>query len=191
MILSDVPIPKTVLPVKVFKALERETPFDLVLLMSKYGLKLTELDFMSKLNLNEIEFAQDWLFQIGAIERETHKITEKGLLMTEIPYDPDFAHMISEAHTSRETFALPRFLLACGAFGDSLNHAYRSGHGSPRLSISVRAGQDKRIGVKAQLLKKFSEDTEGTVCLPASPTMGFSRGFWTRHGRTMKPPGNR
>ena len=48
VLLTDTPIPKTILPVKVMKALEKETPFDLVLLMSKYGLKLSNLEFMSK-----------------------------------------------------------------------------------------------------------------------------------------------
>ncbi|MGH2637844.1 MAG: DEAD/DEAH box helicase, partial [Rhabdochlamydiaceae bacterium] len=57
VILTDTPIPKTISPVKVTKSLERETPFDLVLLMSKYGLKLSNLEFMSKINTNELEFA--------------------------------------------------------------------------------------------------------------------------------------
>ncbi|MGI0083992.1 MAG: helicase-related protein, partial [Nitrososphaerales archaeon] len=48
VVLSDTPVPKKISPVKVRKSLERETPFDLVLLMAKYGLKLSELEFMSK-----------------------------------------------------------------------------------------------------------------------------------------------
>ncbi len=55
VILTDVPIPKKISPKKVFKSLERETPFDLVLLMSKYGLKLREQEFMSKLNMDELK----------------------------------------------------------------------------------------------------------------------------------------
>ena len=47
----------------------------------------------SKKLVSELEFAEKWLFEIHAIEKETHTITEKGLLMSEIPYDPDFAHM--------------------------------------------------------------------------------------------------
>ncbi|MDA4111486.1 MAG: helicase-related protein [Thaumarchaeota archaeon] len=160
VLLSDVPIPKTVLPIKVFKALERETPFDLVLLMSKYGLKLTELEFMSKLNQKEIEFAQDWLFQIGAIHKETHTITEKGLLMTEIPYDPDFAHMISEA-LLRGDRDVARFLLASGAFGDSLNHAYKSEMEGLACEFLYALDKTSELGVKAKLLKKYSEDGEG------------------------------
>ncbi len=160
VILSDVPIAKTVLPAKVSKALEQETPFDLVLLMSKYGLKLTELEFMSKLNLKEIEFAQDWLFQIGAIERETHRITEKGLWMTEIPYDPDFAHMISEA-LQRGDEQIARFLLAAGAFGDSLNHAYRSEMEVVACEFLYELDKTSELGVKAKLLEKYSNDTEG------------------------------
>ena len=41
---------------------------------------------MSKLNANELEFAENWLFEINAIEKESHTITEKGLLMSEIPF---------------------------------------------------------------------------------------------------------
>ncbi len=50
VIISDTQIPKKIDPVPVRKALETETPFDLVLLMSKYGLKLGELEFMSKVD---------------------------------------------------------------------------------------------------------------------------------------------
>ena len=39
VLLSDTPIPKVITPRKVRKSLERETPFDLVLLMSKYRLE--------------------------------------------------------------------------------------------------------------------------------------------------------
>src|SRR2546426_504719 len=48
VIVTDTPLRRKIDPIPVRKALETETPFDLVLLMSKYGLKLTELDFMSK-----------------------------------------------------------------------------------------------------------------------------------------------
>src|SRR5207245_8366618 len=48
VILTDASLPKKINPIPVRKALEIETPFDLVLLMSKYDLKLSELEFMSK-----------------------------------------------------------------------------------------------------------------------------------------------
>src|SRR5208337_3135877 len=118
-------IPKKIDPVPVRKALETETPFDLVLLMSKYGLKLGELEFMSRVDPREVAFAENWLIEIGAIDRLTRKITWKGLLMSEIPYDPDFAHMISSAIIS-EDYDMVRYLLASGSFGDSLNHAYKT-----------------------------------------------------------------
>ena len=160
VILTDTPIPKTINPVKVSKSLEKETPFDLVLLMSKYGLKLSELEFMSKLNLNELGFAENWMFEIGAIVKETHKITEKGLLMTEIPYDPDYAHMISEA-LMRNEYDIARFLLASGAFGDSLNHAYKSDMEALALEFLYGLDKSSELGVKAKLLQKYSEDQEG------------------------------
>jgi HrpA-like RNA helicase len=160
VILSDVPIPKTISPKKVYKSLERETPFDLVLLMSKYGLKLTELQFMSKLNLDEIAFAENWLFEIGAIQKETHMITEKGFLMSEIPYDPDFAHMISEAIV-RGNYGVARFLLAAGAFGDSLNHAFKTEMEAQASEFLYALDKTSELGVKAKLLQKYSEDREG------------------------------
>ena len=160
VILTDTPIPKTINPVKVSKALEKETPFDLVLLMSKYGLKLSSLEFMSKLNLNELEFAENWLFQIGAIKKETHTITEKGLLMSEIPYEPDYSHMISEA-LLRNEYDIARFLLASGSFGDSLNHAYKSEMEALALEFLYGLDKTSELAIKAKLLQKYSEDVEG------------------------------
>lgn len=159
VIISDTPIPRNISPVKVSKSLEKETPFDLVLLMSKYGLKLSNLEFMSKVNANELEFAERWLFEIKAIDKETHTITEKGLLMSEIPYDPDFSHMISDALIS-EDYEVARFLLASGSFGDSLNHAYKLE--SEALALEYLYGLDNKseLGVKAKLLKRYSEDHE-------------------------------
>ena len=160
VLLTDTPIPKTILPVKVTKSLEKETPFDLVLLMSKYGLKLSQLEFMSKLNANELEFAEKWLFDIHAIEKETHTITEKGLLMSEIPYDPDFAHMISEALMDGD-YEVARFLLTAGAFGDSLNHAYKLESEAIALEFLYGLDNTSELIVKAKLLQKYSEDQEG------------------------------
>jgi HrpA-like RNA helicase len=159
VIITDTPIPRTISPVKVSKSLEKETPFDLVLLMSKHGLKLSNLEFMSKLNLNELDFAERWLFEIKAIDKETHTITEKGLLMSEIPYDPDFAHMISDALMEQD-YDVARFLLASGAFGDSLNHAYKIE--SEALALEFLYGFDNKseLSVKAKVLKKYSEDRE-------------------------------
>jgi HrpA-like RNA helicase len=160
VILTDTPVPKTISPVKVFKALEHETPFDLVLLMSKYGLKLGELEFISKLNISELRFAEEWLFQIGAIEKETHRITRKGILMSEIPYDPDFAHMISES-ILRGDRDVARFLLAAGAFGDSLNHAYKTEKEALAREFLYWKDRTSELAIKAKLLAKFSEDVEG------------------------------
>lgn len=159
VVVTDTPIPRTISPVKVRKSLEKETPFDLVLLMSKYGLRLSNLEFMSKLNMNELEFAEKWLYEIKAIDGKTHTITEKGLLMSEIPYDPDFAHMISEA-IMEDDYNVARFLLASGAFGDSLNHAYKLE--SEALALEYLYGLDNKseLSVKAKLLKKYSEDRE-------------------------------
>ncbi len=161
VIISDTPIPKKIEPMPVRKALETETPFDLVLLMSKYGLKLSELEFMSRVNHREVAFAEDWLIEIGAIERRTHQITQKGLLMSEIPYDPDFAHMISSALISGD-YDMARFLLASGAFGDSLNHSWKTDMEGIARQMLYGFDKSNELNIKANLLKRYSEDVEGS-----------------------------
>jgi HrpA-like RNA helicase len=160
VILTDAPLPSKIDPIPVRKALETETPFDLVLLMSKYGLKLSELEFMSRVDHREVAFAENWLVEIGAIDRR-RKITWKGLLMSEIPYEPDFAHMISSALISGD-YDVARFLLASGSFGDSLNHAYKSE--SERGARQFLYGIDRanELNIKAHLLKGYAEDSNGS-----------------------------
>jgi hypothetical protein len=159
VIITDTPLPRSILPVRVKKSLERETPFDLVLLMSKYGLKLSNLEFMSKLNRSELDFAEKWLFEIKAIEESTHTITEKGLLMSEIPYDPDFSHMISEALMEGD-YDVARFLLASGSFGDSLNHAYKLDSEAVALEYLYGLDSKSELSVKAKLLARYSQDRD-------------------------------
>jgi HrpA-like RNA helicase len=160
VILSDAPIPKKIAPTPVHKSLETETPFDLVLLMSKYGLVFSELEFMSKLDHREVAFAEDWLTDIGAIDRKSRRITQKGLLMSEIPYEPDFAHMISSALISGD-YQMARFLLSSGAFGDSLNHAYRTDMEDVACRFLYAFDQANELNIKAHLLKRYSEDVGG------------------------------
>jgi HrpA-like RNA helicase len=161
VVISDTPIPKKITPIPVRKALETETPFDLVLLMSKYGLKLSELEFMSRVNHREVAFAEDWLVRIGAIDRDSHGITQKGVLMSEIPYDPDFAHMISSALISGD-YEMARFFLASGAFGDSLNHAWKTDMEGIARQLLYGFDKSSELNIKARLLKAYSEDKEGT-----------------------------
>ena len=159
VILTDERLPKQINPIPVRKALETETPFDLVLLMSKYGLKLSELEFMSRVDHREVAFAENWLVEIGAIDHR--KTTWKGLLMSEIPYEPDFAHMISSALIAEDSDSA-RFLLASGSFGDSLNHAYKSD--MERTGRRFLYGLDKsnELNIKAHLLKAWLEDRDGS-----------------------------
>jgi HrpA-like RNA helicase len=161
VILTDSPVPKKIDPIPVRKALETETPFDLVLLMSKYGLKLSELEFMSKVDHREVAFAENWLVEIGAIDRRTRKTTWKGLLMSEIPYEPDFAHMISSALISQD-YDIARFLLASGSFGDSLNHAYKSDAERNARRFLYGFDRTNELNIKAHLLKRFAEDSDGS-----------------------------
>jgi HrpA-like RNA helicase len=160
VILTDSPLPKTINPILVRKALETETPFDLVLLMSKYGLKLSELEFMSRVDHREVAFAENWLVEIGAIGRN-RKTTWKGLLMSEIPYEPDFAHMISTALVSGD-YDIARFLLASGSFGDSLNHAYKSDMERGARRFLYGMDRSNELNVKAHLLKGWAEDSGGS-----------------------------
>jgi HrpA-like RNA helicase len=161
VILTDSPLPKKINPIPVRKALENETPFDLVLLMSKYGLKLSELEFMSKVDHREVAFAEDWLVEIGAIDHYTRKATWKGLLMSEIPYEPDFAHMISSALISGD-YDMARFLLASGSFGDSLNHAYKSDMEGTARRLLYGFDRTNELNIKAHLLKGYAEDSNGS-----------------------------
>jgi HrpA-like RNA helicase len=161
VILTDSPIPKKINPIPVRKALENETPFDLVLLMSKYGLKLSELEFMSKVDHREVAFAEDWLVEIGAIDHYTRKATWKGLLMSEIPYEPDFAHMISSALISGN-YDMARFLLASGSFGDSLNHAYKTDEEAAARRLLYGFDRSNELNIKAHLLKGYAEDSNGS-----------------------------
>ncbi len=161
VIISETPIPKKINPIPVRKALETETPFDLVLLMSKYGLKLSELEFMSRVDHREVAFAENWLTEIGAIDRRTHAITKKGLLMSEIPYEPDFSHMISSALISSD-YHMARFLMASGAFGDSLNHAYKSDMEGIAREFLYAFDKSNELNIKAHLLKRYSEDSDGS-----------------------------
>ena len=160
VILTDTPLPKKINPTPVQKDLESETPFDLVLLMAKYGLAFSELEFMSRVDQREVAFAEDWLTDIGAIDRRSRRITQKGLLMSEIPYEPDFAHMISSALIS-DDYQIARFLLASGAFGDSLNHAYRTDMEDVACRLLYGFDGSNELNVKAHLLKRYSEDREG------------------------------
>ncbi len=161
VILTDTPLPKKINPIPVRKALETETPFDLVLLMSKYGLKLSELEFMSKVDHREVAFAEDWLIEIGAIDRRTRRATWKGLLMSEIPYEPDFSHMISSALISGD-YDMARFLLASGSFGDSLNHAYKSDAERTARRLLYSFDKSNELNIKAHLLKGYAEDSDGS-----------------------------
>src|SRR5947208_3681891 len=161
VILTDAPLPKKIAPIPVRNALETETPFDLVLLMSKYGLKLSELEFMLKVDHREVAFAENWLVEIGAIDRKTRRATWKGLLMSEIPYEPDFAHMISSALISGD-HDMARFLLASGSFGDSLNHAYRTDAEGDARRLLYRFDRTNERNIKAHLLKGYVEDSDGS-----------------------------
>jgi HrpA-like RNA helicase len=160
VILTDSPLPKKINPIPVRKALENETPFDLVLLMSKYGLKLSELEFMSKVDHREVAFAEDWLVEIGAIDHYTRKATWKGLLMSEIPYEPDFAHMISSSLMSGD-YDMARFLLASGSFSDSLNHSYKTDEEGVARRLLYSFDRTNELNIKAHLLKRYAEDSNG------------------------------
>src|SRR3989454_3371558 len=182
VILTDAPLPKKINPIPVRKALETETPFDLVLLMSKYGLKLSELEFMSKVDDREVAFAENWLVEIGAIDQH-RRTTWKGLLMSEIPYEPDFAHMISSALISGD-YDMARWLLASGSFGDSLNHAYKSEREREARRFLYGFDRTNELNIKAHLLKGYAEDNDGSFVSKMAANglfPGFVEEAWKNH----------
>jgi Helicase conserved C-terminal domain len=183
VIITDVAIPSKIEPIPVRKSLETETPFDLVLLMSKYGLKLSEMEFMSKVDHREVSFAEDWLIGIGAIDRASHRATWKGTLMSEIPYEPDFAHMVSSALIKKDG-DMTRFFLACGAFGDSLNHAYKSDSEGAARHFLYSLDRTNELNIKAHLLKGYAEDLKGSFRSRMVATglfVGFVEEAWRNH----------
>ncbi|MGI0084058.1 MAG: hypothetical protein ACREBQ_03150, partial [Nitrososphaerales archaeon] len=124
----------------------------------KYGLKLSELEFMSKVSEAEVTFAEEWLSEVGAIQKG--KITEKGLLMTEIPFEPDYANMIAEALLSGD-YDSARFFLASGSFGDSLNHSYKVEMETLAKQFLYEFDKSSELNIKANLLQKYKEDSGG------------------------------
>jgi len=82
-------------------------------------------------------------------------------LMSEIPYEPDFSHMISSALISGD-YDMARFLLASGSFGDSLNHAYKSDSEAIARRFLYSLDKTNELNIKAHLLKGYAEDSEGS-----------------------------
>jgi len=187
VILSEVTVPKKISPIPVRKVLETETPFDLVLLMSKYSLRLSELEFMSKLDRREVDFAEGWLKEVGAIGRD-NEITWKGLLMSEIPYEPDFAQMVSGALIAGD-YPMAKFLLAAGAFGDSLNHAYKIEMEGRAKEFLYSFDRTNELNIKAHLLSGFSMDKEGrfrSKLISAGVFLRFVEEAWKNHQAALE-----
>ena len=107
--------------------------------------------------------------------------------MSEIPYDPDFADMISSAIIS-DDYEMARYLLASGSFGDSLNHAYKTELEGVAREFLYGYDRSNELNIKANLLKGYSNNVDG-----ASPRgswrTGSSRVSWRRPGRTTRPRG--
>src|SRR3989442_1966312 len=115
---------------------------------------------MSKVDHREVAFAENWLVEIGAIDRH-RKTAWKGLLMSEIPYEPDFAHMISSALISGD-YDMARWLLASGSFGDSLNHAYKSEREREAHPILYDFHRTNELNIKTHLLQSYSAGNNGS-----------------------------
>src|SRR3989475_11047317 len=81
--------------------------------------------------------------------------------MSEIPYEPDFSHMISSALIAGD-YDMARFLLASGSFGDSLNHAYKSDAEANARRYLYSFDNTNELNIKAHLLKGYPEDSEGS-----------------------------
>jgi len=81
--------------------------------------------------------------------------------MSDIPYEPDFAHMISSALVAGD-YDIARFLLASGSFGDSLNHAYKSDMERTARRFIYDLDRSNELNIKAHLLKGYAEDSNGS-----------------------------
>src|SRR2546422_8928274 len=81
--------------------------------------------------------------------------------MTEIPYEPVFAHMISSALIFGE-YDMLRFLLASGSVGDSLNHAYKTDEEGAARRLLYGLDKTNELNIKAHLLKGYAEDSNGS-----------------------------
>ncbi len=81
--------------------------------------------------------------------------------MSEIPYEPDFSHMIASALISGD-YDVARFLLASGSFGDSLNHAHKSDMEGVARQLLYAFDRSNELNIKAHLLKGYSEDRGGS-----------------------------
>src|SRR5437867_12851212 len=137
---------------------------------------------MSKVDHREVAFAENWLVEIGAIDRHG-KATWKGLLMSEVPYEPDFAHMISSALIS-EDYDMARCLLASRSFSDSLNHANKSERERQARRFLYGFDNTNELNIKAHLLKGYAEDNDGSFVskLVANGLFpGFVEEAWKNH----------
>ena len=83
---------------------------------------------------------------------------------------------------------MARFLLASGAFGDSLNHAYKADMEDCARTLLYGFDRSNELNIKAHLLKGYSKDREGAFSLKAGSRTGSSPASSKRHGRTMRPP---
>jgi hypothetical protein len=69
--------------------------------------------------------------------------------------------MISSALISGD-YDMARFFLASGAFGDSLNHAYKSELEGIARELLYAFDKSNELNIKANLLRRYSEDKEGS-----------------------------
>src|SRR5713226_5493195 len=103
--------------------------------------------------------------------------------MSEIPYEPDFSHMISSALISGD-YDIARFLLASGSFGDSLNHAYKSDSEAVARRLVYSFDRSNELNIKAHLLKGYADDSDGSFVskLVANGLFaGFVEEAWKNH----------
>jgi hypothetical protein len=59
-------------------------------------------------------------------------------------------------------YDVARFLLASGAFGDSLNHAFKTELEGLARQFLYGLDKSSELNIKANLLKRYSEDEEGS-----------------------------
>ena len=103
--------------------------------------------------------------------------------MSEIPYEPDFAHMISGALISGD-YEMARFLLASGAFGDSLNHAYKTEMEGLARQFLYDLDKSNELNIKADTPQGILRGQGGFLQLEALANgifLGFVEEAWKNY----------
>ena len=83
-------------PTAIDYALNKNTPYELALILAEHGITLNEIELICPIDVEEYEFALSRLRDFGLIDNN-NMITEKGRMLREIPLEFDLALLITLA----------------------------------------------------------------------------------------------